>query len=56
MVGGYLARRGGPARAVATRKVLGSNLEECSIEELQSLEDKAEKGLLSIRTMKVSQF
>ncbi|XP_020199869.1 MADS-box transcription factor 50-like [Aegilops tauschii subsp. strangulata] len=34
------------------RKVLGSNLEECSIEELQSLEDKTEKSLLSIRTMK----
>ncbi|XBI06272.1 hypothetical protein VPH35_134309 [Triticum aestivum] len=34
------------------RKVLDSNLEECSIEELQSLEDKTEKSLLSIRTMK----
>ncbi|XP_048545142.1 MADS-box transcription factor 50-like [Triticum urartu] len=34
------------------RKILGSNLEECSIEELQSIEDRTEKSLLSIRTMK----
>uniref|UniRef100_A0ACD5WPW5 Uncharacterized protein n=1 Tax=Avena sativa TaxID=4498 RepID=A0ACD5WPW5_AVESA len=36
------------------RKLLGHNLEDCPIEELQSLEVKIEKSLLSIRARKVS--
>nr|ABF57923.1 MADS-box transcription factor TaAGL21 [Triticum aestivum] len=37
-------------------KLLGQNLEECSIEELQSLEVKIEKNLLGIRAMKTRRF
>ncbi|KAK1653510.1 hypothetical protein QYE76_071315 [Lolium multiflorum] len=38
------------------RKLLGSNLEECAIEELQSLEVKIEKSLVSIRARKARLF
>ncbi|EMS59422.1 MADS-box transcription factor 50 [Triticum urartu] len=37
-------------------KLLGQNLEECSIEELQSLELKIEKSLLGIRAVKTRRF
>ncbi|XP_047089096.1 MADS-box transcription factor 50-like [Lolium rigidum] len=38
------------------RKLLGCNLEECAIEELQSLEVKIEKSLVSIRARKARLF
>ncbi|KAM0926705.1 hypothetical protein ACQ4PT_003684 [Festuca glaucescens] len=38
------------------RKLLGYNLEECAIEELQSLEVKIEKSLVSIRARKARLF
>ncbi|XP_051177153.1 MADS-box transcription factor 50 [Lolium perenne] len=38
------------------RKLLGCNLEECAIEELQSLEVKIEKSLVSIRAIKARLF
>ena len=41
---------------MSCRKFLGENLEECSIEELHSLEVELEKSLHCIRGRKVSYF
>lgn len=39
---------------ICCRKILGENLESCSIEELHELESKLEHGLRRIRGKKVS--
>ncbi|XP_044367623.1 MADS-box transcription factor 50-like [Triticum aestivum] len=44
------------ALEASTRKVLGCNLEGCSVEELQSLEVQTAKGLLSVRAMKAPRY